>query len=248
MSRSSPTIPFALLTGEPQIKIAEESWQHIERAYRHPLSPAIRQSILEVTTSFVYFEQVERNAQRFSLAKKRVELRKKAARALYDELFSAPPADASAFADCLIEMHFAGSQPPVHNRLERLGVELVLLAGACDQALDDIMKDYQPQPRHREGMCWDNWIRDLTRILEGQKLPTAVSKGSHTYTVAAVTERWDAASQYTQFVHALQACVPKAARRHTTPDALAWAINKAQRGGKSPKPCHKKTRRKGLPL
>jgi hypothetical protein len=97
-------------------------------------------------------------------------------------------------------------------------------------------------------MCWDNWIRDLTRILEGQKLPTAVSKGSHTYTVAAVTERWDAASQYTQFVHALQACVPKAARRHTTPDALAWAINKAQRGGKSPKPCHKKTRRKGLAL
>ena len=90
---------------------------------------------------------------------------------------------------------------------------------ACNLALKEIgntnLKGY------REGDCWDQWVRQLTKIAQESKIPFAASKGS------------DKATTYSAFillVEAFQNCVPASARRHFhSKAALAAAINRARK-------------------
>lgn len=70
---------------------------------------------------------------------------------------------------------------------------------------------------------YDRWICDLTTILAPAGLPVAASKGSG-------ESKSDSPSAFVSLVLKLQDCVPKEARRHTTPDGLATAINRARKG------------------
>jgi hypothetical protein len=73
----------------------------------------------------------------------------------------------------------------------------------------------------RQGECWNNWIIQLSRIMEAEGLPRAVGKGS------VDPEK---ISPFVRLVDKLQDCVPKAARRHTqSKGALAGAIYRARR-------------------
>jgi hypothetical protein len=231
VARSVRTIPFAVVSVTPppaavtddqtrskpkparrrkrKPLISDDQWAQIEKAYGYKLDAAIRFEVLRVTTLFVMFESFERAALPLAEAKKRVQSIKGSAGKFFSDLFSGPSDDATTFADELVDRHFNG----------RLRERLLSLAAACNSALAEM----ESSPSHREGARWDRWICDLTTILAAAGLPVAASKGSG-------KSKSDSPSAFVSLVLKLQECVPKDARRHTTPDGLATAINRARRG------------------
>jgi hypothetical protein len=222
VARSVRTIPFALVSvspppaeaaresaDDPPPLISDKAWIAIERAYSHKLSEAIKREVLRVTTLFVMFEPFERAASPLADARERVQSIKGPAGKFFSNLFSGPSDDATTFADELIDRHLNGS-------LREL---LLSIPAACNSALAEMESSLS----HREGACWNRWICDLTTILAAAGLPVAVSKGSG-------KSKSDSPSAFVSFVLKLQDCVPKEARRHTTPDGLSTAINRARRG------------------
>jgi hypothetical protein len=158
MARSAPTIPIASAGGEPDFKITEQNWQKIKRAYRNSLSAAVRNRILEATTSFVYFEVFERRAEPLRVAIERVESIKKATGNLSLTLAEVA-SDAKVYADHLVKRHFEDSRLAMQrgDLFYALGGVLTSLSVACNLALEE-MSDPN-LPGHREGECWDQWIR-----------------------------------------------------------------------------------------
>jgi hypothetical protein len=196
--------------------ISDEDWPKIEEAYGHKPSTAIKREILRATTSFVMFEPFERAALPLAEAKRRVQSVKDSAGKLFGDLFSGPSDDATTFADKLIDLHFKGSLRQV----------LLSYAAACNSVLAQM----ESSSSHREGAAWDQWIRDLTTILDAARLPTTASKGRG-------KSKSDSPSSFVSFVLELQNCVQDKARRHTTPDSLATAINRARKGLGSKSAC-----------
>jgi hypothetical protein len=220
MARSVPTIPVASASGgEPDFKITEQNWQKIERAYRNPLSAAVRNCILKATTSFVYFEVFERRAEPLRVAIERVKSIKRATGNLFLTL-AAVASDAKVYADHLVKRHFEDSRLAMQrgDLFYALGGVLTSLSVACNLALQE-MSDPN-LPGHREGECWDQWIRRLTSIARENDLPFAAPKGS---------DKAIAHSPFVLMVAALQDCVSASARRHyASMDALATAIHRAR--------------------
>ena len=189
--------------------IPDKDWPKIEEAYGHKLSAANKLEVLRVTASFVRSEPFERAALPSAKAEKRVQSTKDFVGKFFNDRFSGPSDDATTFADVLIDRHFNGSLREV----------LLSLLVACNSALAEM----ESSPSHREGAAWDQWIRGLTTILDAAGLPTTASKGRG-------KSKSDSPSAFVSLVLKLQECVPKEARRHTTPDGLATAINRARRG------------------
>jgi hypothetical protein len=219
MARSVPTIPFASASGEPDFKITDQNWHNIERAYRNSLSADVRNRILEATTSFVYFEVFERRAEPLRVAIERVESIKTATRNLFLTLM-AVASDAKVYADHLVKRHFEDARLAIQggDLFHALGGVLTSLSVACNLTLEE-MNDPN-LPGHREGACWDQWIRRLTSIALENDLPSAAPKGS---------DKAIAHSPFVLMVAALQDCVPAGARRHhASMDALATAIHRAR--------------------
>src|SRR5262249_35067343 len=160
----------------------------------------------------VYFEVFERNAEPLRAAIERVESIKDSTGNLYLTL-AAVASDAKVYADHLVRKHFKDARLAMQrgDLFHALGGVLTSLSVACKLALDE-MSDPN-LPGHREGECWDQWIRRLTTIARENDLPFAAPKGS------------DKAIVYSPFVlmiAALQECVPASARRHhASLDALA---------------------------
>jgi hypothetical protein len=104
---------------------------------------------------------------------------------------------------------------------------LTSLSLACGQALQDM---HHPRLRgYRGGEAWDQWIRDLTKIMRDHELPVGVSKGE---------DRSTEESPFVLLVVALQncECVPHKAHRHhldfrkgKRKHALAQAILRARK-------------------
>jgi hypothetical protein len=197
---------------EPPFSISDEQWAETEKAYGHKLEAAIRLKVLQVTTSFVMFEEFERAALRSAEAEKRVQSIKESAGEFYSYLFSGAGDDATVFADELIDRHF-------NERMPQLRELLLSLRAACNSALTEM----ETSPGHREGARWDQWICDLTTILDAADLRTAASKGS------AKSKPGSSSSAFVSFVKKLQGCVPREARRHYT-HGTATAINRARKG------------------
>jgi len=220
MARSVPTVPIASASGgESDFKITKQNWQKIERAYRNTLSADVRDRILKATTAFVNFEVFERNAEPLQVAIERVESIKKATGNLYLTLF-AVASDAKVYADHVVKKYFDDPRLAVQRRdlFYALGGVLTSLSVACNLALDE-MSDPN-LPGHREGECWDQWIRRLTRVARENDLPFAAPKGS---------DKAIAHSPFVLMVAALQDCVPASARRHhASMDALSTAIHRAR--------------------
>jgi hypothetical protein len=219
MARSAPTIPIASASGKPDFKITEHDWQKIERAYRNSLSADVRNCILKATTSFVYFEVFERHAEPLQAAIERIESIKKLTGKLFPTL-AAPASDGKVYANHLVKRHFDDPRLKMQrgDLFHALCGVLTSLSVACDLALKE-MSDPN-LPGHREGECWDQWIRQLTRIARENELPFASPKGSD----KAITH-----SSFVLMVAALQDCVPANARRHhASMDALSTAIHRAR--------------------
>jgi hypothetical protein len=219
MARSAPTIPIASASGKPNFTLTEQNWQKIERAYRNSLSSDVRTRILEATRSFVYSEVFERHGEPLRAAIERIESIKKATGNLSRTL-AAQASDAKLYADHLVKRHFHDSRLAMQrgDLFQALGGVLTSLSVACNLALKEMSDPHLPG--HREGECWDRWIRQLTRIARENELPSAASKGS---------DKAIAHSPFVLMVAALQDCVPASARRHhASMDALATAIHRAR--------------------
>lgn len=222
MARRVRLLPIASAGSEPELSITE-NWGQIEKAYGHSLDDAVRKRILEATTSFVYFEVFERTAKPVRHAIDAVSSVRSAAKALFHALAgSHNGSDASFYAKHLINRNFDDPRlrvsGPGNDPLNALTGVLTTLAAACNLALEEM--ETSDATGHREGDCWENWIRRLTRISEENGLPWRVSKGSDKSTQE---------SPFTRLVATLQECVPRDARRHRSNAALAKAINEARR-------------------
>jgi hypothetical protein len=180
----------------------------------------MRNRILDATTSFVYFEVFERHAEPLRTAIKRIESIKKATGHLCVTL-AALASDANVYADRLVKKHFDDPRLAMQrgDLFHALDGVLTSLSVACNLALAEVR---DPHLRgHREGGCWDQWIRKLTRIARENELPSAAAKGS---------DKATAHSPFVLVVAALQDCLPASARRHHhSMDALAAAIHRARR-------------------
>jgi hypothetical protein len=226
MARHVRLLPIASSGSEPRLSLSEK-WDRIEKAYGRLLADDVRQRILQATTFFVSFEVFERNARPVNDAIEYVSSIKEAANALQNALAGSfkGSVDATYYAESLINQNFRDSRlkvPRYNGPFDALSGMLTSLAVACRDALKEMERP--DAPGHREGECWANWIRSLTKIASEFGLPRGVSKGS---------DKSAQISPFTLFVEALHECVPKDARRHHHSNAaLAKAINEARRQSK----------------
>jgi hypothetical protein len=98
---------------------------------------------------------------------------------------------------------------------------------ACDKTLGEMVEISQ----HRfwpDGLAWQNWIKQLTKIAEEHHLPTAARKDTDKSTPGKV-------SPFVAFVRQFQNYIPAAHCRATQSiEALSVAINTARSQPKSP--------------
>jgi hypothetical protein len=221
MARSVQMLPMARASGTPaEISITDGDWKEIEVAYGHALPSNVRQSIVEATNKFLYWEIFERNAKP---AKDAVDLIS-SIRVKSGELRSllARGGDVGFVAQQLVAEQFNKPRRFTLARHERLfhALDDVLmpLSAACKQALITVADQENLRP-FREGRSWNDWIRRLTTIIRENKLSSQVSKGS---------DKSQNVSPFTKLVAALQKQLPEEAQRHCQgPDGLATAIVRA---------------------
>jgi hypothetical protein len=105
--------------------------------------------------------------------------------------------------------------------------ELLWFVKACDKALGE-MREMSRRRFWRDGLAWQNWIKQLTKIAEVHQLPTAARKDTDKSTLGKV-------SPFVAFVHQFQNYIPVGHRRAIQSiEALSVAINTARRRSKSP--------------
>ena len=206
MGRPSRKLPISGAVGSsPELSLSDPDWKQVEIAYGQALPAAVRQSIVDTTNKYLEWEIFERNASALKPAVDRVEAIKTASDNLRTKLSSAGGVG-GAFAQSLIKEHFHSD----HLRMESydqlfhaLGDVMSSLSLACQTALSE-MND-EDAKAFREGASWDDWIRALTNIAEEHDLPTAASKAGNL----------DAdVGPFARLIAALQAHLPKEARRH----------------------------------
>lgn len=206
MGRPARKLPISRAVGSsPEFSLTDQGWKKVEIVYGQALPAAVRQSIVDTTNKYLEWEVFERNASALTPAVYLVESIKSASDNLRKKL-SKTGGDAGAFAQSVIKEHFH----PVHFRMEpydqlfhALGDVMSSLSVACQTALLDM--DDPEGKVFREGASWDDWIRALTNIAEENDLPTASSKAGNP----------DAdVGPFARLVAALQAHLPKEARRH----------------------------------
>ena len=218
MARRARTLPFARVSEEPKFEISTTDWPRIERAYGHRLPHTTRDEILKLTTSFVYFAPFEATAEPLKLARDSAIAWKRAAQKLQRALCEQRGSDALVFAKHRVELHFNDARFRRWHFFEDFSGVLTSFIVACNQAVADM--DNPELPEHRQGECWENWVRGLTRALDEAGLPTGARKDS-----ADLGEE----SAFTNLVAALQKFVPVEIRRSTLSlSALAKAIQRAR--------------------
>ncbi|MDR6304556.1 hypothetical protein GGQ85_002266 [Nitrobacter vulgaris] len=206
MGRPARKLPLSSAVGNsPQFSLTDQDWAKVEIAYGQTLPTAVRQSIVETTNKFLEWEVFERNACALSPAVDLVKSINVASNSLRQKL-SRAGGDAGAFGQSVLKEHFRS----VHFRKDSydqlfhaLGDVMSSLSAACQSALTEM--DDPDAKFFREGASWDDWIRALTNIAEENDLPTASSKAGNPEADVG---------PFARLVAALQAHLPKEARKH----------------------------------
>jgi hypothetical protein len=218
MARRVRTLPIASASEEPKFEINTTDWPRIESAYGHALPQSTRDEILKLTTSFVHFAPFETTAEPLKPARDMAIAWKRAAANLQHALHGDGCSDALVFAKHRVKKHFIDARFGPHFFEDLSGV-LTSFIVACNKAVADM--DDPGLPELRQGECWENWVRRLTRTLDEAGLPTGARKDS-----ADLGEE----SAFTNLVAALQNLAPAKIRRSTRSlSALAKAIQRARR-------------------
>jgi hypothetical protein len=213
-------------TRDHDVDLDDLEWQRIESACGWSIQPAVRSKILHATKQFLLFEPAERTVQSVSAAKINLEAYDKAATRFFNALFVDPsgPSDASAYAQSLIEQNSSNLRQSGVSVFEALLANLRTFHIACNTSIkqlnDPVSSAFQ------SGRAWRQWVVQLTDIVDGASLPTAVRKD------VGGKSKNDDQSPFARFVSELQKILPEESQRHTHSEgALADAISEARKSG-----------------
>jgi hypothetical protein len=242
MARRKLTLPIASQSGIEKTKsiaITRSGWRNFEKAFGKPLPQSTCDEILKLTEDFVYWARSEVGAEPLQPARDRVIAWKRLADTLQEEFwkpqeeFSKPSAPSGRkpspkemmrrqrshnetlfYAKYLVSSNFSDARFQRPGLFGALGGVLTSFSAACKMALAHM----DNSPGWRTGEAWENWVRNLTRLLDRAHLPTGVR-----------TDDLGEQSAFTKSVAMLQKYVPSRFRRHThSLSALAKAIQRAR--------------------
>lgn len=206
MGRPARKLPISKAVGNsPEFSLTDQDWKKVEIAYGQTLPAAVRQSIVDTTNKFLEWEVFERNASALRPAVDLVKSINVASNNLRQKL-SRAGGDAGAVAQSVIKEHFHSvhfKKYSYDQLFHALGDVMSSLSAACQTALTEM--DDPEATFFREGASWDDWIRALTNIAEDNDLPTAASKAGNPEAEVG---------PFARLVAALQAHLPKEARKH----------------------------------
>jgi hypothetical protein len=237
VSQSRGKIPRISLRAIEPIRLTEENWCTVERAYGQALSPEVRRKIAILTTSFLQFAAAENTGLMNDAIERATRLRAESqllmsiinerdvgdeTREHVDDELALSYARLNHDKQC--EFLGANSVPLAARKYVReLNGELERFVKACDLTLRELdyaaLNNYWP-----DGGAWNGWVQHITHLLKAHRLPTGVRRDAGSNT-----------SPFVAFVSALQDYVPeKDARARHSIGALAEAIHKARQGKKPP--------------
>jgi hypothetical protein len=231
------TLPFASSAGPtPDVAISEADWKSLEAVLGKEFSAGVRGQLIGITANFLHFAPFELAAEPLSDTEERLTKVRKAAGAFQQALIESGGSDASIFANHLIELHFDDARIRDKQKIPDLSGILTSFIVACAKAQDEI--EGGSLAGHRPGEAWETWIRNVTKLLRENDLPTQVRKDSD-------KNRTGQASPFVRFIKHLQTSFDVKYRRATQSGiALAEAIARARRVAKPRKNRAIKTRNK----
>jgi hypothetical protein len=229
------TLPFASSGGLPsEVTILERDWKSLEAVLGRKVPASVRDHLTGITNNFLSFAPFELTAEPIRGTEERLPKVRKAAGSLQQILIDSGHSEASLFANHLIELHFNDARIRDRKKIHNLTGILTSFIVACVKAQDEI--DGESFAEHRPGDAWETWIRNITKLLLENDLPTQARKDSD-------KNRSGQASPFVRFIERLQTCFDLKYRRATQSKiALAEAIARARRVAKPRKRRAIKTR------
>jgi hypothetical protein len=231
MPRLNAKLPRITPRSLKQIKLSDEQWRTTEATYRHEIPSELRQQIIIATNKFLLSAEAESNVGLSNDATKRVTSLRKQAQSIIKTIEKRPIGDATReYTDEEIAFSYSGIDAteskklfPALNYVAWFHLELRRFVWSCDKASETLREMHQ-YAFWRDGAAWEQWIRELTRLLKSGSLPTGVRKD-----VERQESLLDRASDFVEFVRAFQAYIPDRHGRSSTRSALAEAISKARK-------------------
>jgi hypothetical protein len=225
MARIKPLLPTAIAGGKAKPNFTETKWKRIESAYGKKLSNNVRKKIREASQQYLEWEVFERNAKPTSEAIKRIKQFQEAASFASRTFVNQDQGpEVRAYVKSLVRNRLHLDRFPEKERkdpVRYLADTLRSLSSACKSSLNEI--DTIEKEGYRKGDCWEQWIRQLTKIAKENDLPNGVRSDSD-------KQKNDAPSPFVALVRELQLCLPAESRRPAHSDgALAQAIKLARR-------------------
>jgi hypothetical protein len=217
--RTKAKLSFASAGGKPKLQISNADWQRIEAAYGYPLSETLRRQIRQQTSEFLERAVFEQTVRPVSEAVERAQQYKKAVQDVR-RVFLHRLTDADFLVQHRISHHL-----DLRWKKGRVGLQNLVLdfERKVSQGCDLTIRDLSTESGFRAGEMWDLWVRNLTKTLKAEGLPTQVRKDTDKQTESS------SPSPFIGFLRELQQYIPPEFRRSTQSDgALAQAIHKAR--------------------
>jgi hypothetical protein len=233
MSKRKGKIPRVSVGAVKPFNVTDEAWQKIDAAFGRSTSREARTQVALATAGFLRAAQAEKNAGLMDHALQRVNRLRECAQQLIDAVGDRDIGDVireyvddelgEEYSRLKVEKDF-DKRLPTHRYVSWVSLELGRFANACHNWIDIA-------PRHGfwpDGGAWNQWIRQLTAILEAHNLPTGASKDT-------TKKKSDRASPFVDFVYSLQELLPNEYfRGQHSAGALATAISRARKVSRRP--------------
>jgi hypothetical protein len=231
MAKPLPRLPVAGVGGEspttagvgsksPTISLSDDGWSKIEAACGRSFDSELRDAIRTRTKVYLRDAQFELNAKPLAPALDRLQRIRKAGARFQAELMRAPEPESARYANFLIKQNFADSRLKYGGPTDAIHAMHGVMASfvfVCARAEKGLEKD-----GFQRGETWNEWVRDLSGVLQKRGFRTSVRKDS---------DKSDTTSPFVRFIWELQELIPQEFRRGSHSDvALATLISKAIRG------------------
>ena len=188
----------------------KDGWKGIERAYGRELGIQVRKSIVKATCDYLNEARDEQSAPSQSETLKRIKRVSKAANEL-KSAFRVLDATSRAARELINgELRNLGRSDMIISQSEAARVVI-----ACAHAKEKL----KAASGYVQGEAWNRFIRELTKVLKNEGLPTGASHSLD-----------DKSSPFVAFVKALQKGLPGNLRQHRADPSLGKAISRARRG------------------
>jgi hypothetical protein len=228
MARRRPKIPRTTAFRVP-FELDFSDWDRIEQSYGQSFSPHLRDEVVKITESFLYWASAEQTPP-MREAQQRARALRKYTSSLLDEIQR--KSDVGPYTDELISVCFrrfwymdtgAVSTAEWDTLPSEVTKALSSFLLACEEALNQMKSLAQKTWMWEDGEAWNHWVVKLSDLAETNAFPTASS-------ISRPKLDPEKASPFVTFVDQLQASIPEKYQRHCqSPAALAEAIKRARK-------------------